>query len=466
MKFWQKIFLGTFIIFIIIFDAGVYVIASYSNNFNRQREADSSIREQEVILSSFAKSVNNSEKVFSGASQNKERLLAIITPLADYYAPQGVLLALYEHENIVYSNISDIDESLLKLKNPQSKNTMDMISGNKRHMYVASTTPDYPHLVFVYARDISRADDFRRNIGRVFLIINVVVIATLGISVFLLLKYMTRPITKLNMIASEIADGAYDKRVTVTRSDELGKLGQSFNRMADSVEENIVRLTKAVEERQQFVDDLTHEMKTPLTSILGYAEYLQNAKSTEEERIIAVGHLHGAAIRLDNLSVKLLELAFTRGEKLKFQAINVTVLFSGLSETMRPSLASRGITLATYSDIEYVSGDETLLLSMLTNLVENAARASKENDNITVRAYQENCPVIEVMDEGCGIADSEIEKITAPFYRVDKSRSRESGGVGLGLSIVSQIAELHGAKLEIESQLGKGTTVKIYFTTP
>jgi two-component system phosphate regulon sensor histidine kinase PhoR len=103
---------------------------------------------------------------------------------------------------------------------------------------------------------------------------------------------------------------------------------------------------------------------------------------------------------------------------------------------------------------------------MLTNLVENAARASSPGDVITVKARQKDCPVIEVIDTGHGMHSQEIEKITAPFYRIDKSRSRQNGGAGLGLSIVSQIVCLHGAKMEIESRPGEGTIVRICFTTP
>ena len=103
---------------------------------------------------------------------------------------------------------------------------------------------------------------------------------------------------------------------------------------------------------------------------------------------------------------------------------------------------------------------------MLINLVENAARASKPLNTIKVSAFQMETTVIEVKDFGCGIEYGQIQKITAPFYRVDKSRSRRFGGVGLGLSIVSQIAALHGARMEIDSELGVGTTVRIIFATP
>lgn len=465
MKFWQKIFLWTLVIFILAFDAGAYTLTIYSYNFNRQRETENGIREQSIILSSVTSRIANAEAIYTDASNNKERLAAILRPLTDYYKPQGVLLALFDGETEVYSDIEDINQQLLHLESTQNKNIMDGLSGGKRYVFVASQLPGYPYLTFVYARDISQIDDFRKDVSCVFVIMNIIVVVFMGVAIYLLLRYMTRPIDELNKMTTEIAGGAYNKRVALNRADEFGNLGNNFNLMADSVEKNMERLTKTAEDRQQFIDDLSHEMKTPITSILGYTEYLQNARSTEEDCEIAICHLHDAALRLKNLSGKLMELAYLRGEKIKLQSVNVPELLSALTDMTRPIFTDRQLTFNTQTTITEISGDETLLLSMLTNLVENAAKASKPCSTITVRAYKTDYPVIEVSDTGQGMEQSEIHKITIPFYRVDKSRSRKFGGVGLGLSIVSQIVTLHGAQLEIDSIPGAGTTVRIHFAT-
>ncbi len=463
MKFWQKIFLGTLIIFIAAFDAGVYILTTYAYDFNRQRETENGIREQSVIVSSVTGRIANAETIYYDASTNKERLAAILQPLSDYYEPQGVLLGLFDGDTEICSDIGNFDKRLLELNSTQTKNTMDSLSDDRRYVFVASQIPEYPHLTFVYARDISRIDAFRKDISRIFLALNIVVIVFMGVSIYLLLRYMTRPIKELNKVTTEIAGGAYEKRAALNRTDEFGSLERNFNLMADSVEKNMEQLKNAAEERQQFIDDLTHEMKTPMTSILGYAEYLQNAKSTCEDREIALANLYDAALRLGNLSEKLTEIAYLRGEKLEMQSVNVNELFDTLSNMTRPVLENRQLTLETHADVAEIKGDETLLISMLTNLVENAARASKALSTIKVSAFMRKTPVIEVKDFGCGIEYSQIQKIVSPFYRVDKSRSRKFGGVGLGLSIVSQIAALHGAELEIDSEPGVGTTVRIIF---
>lgn len=167
--------------------------------------------------------------------------------------------------------------------------------------------------------------------------------------------------------------------------------------------------------------------------------------------------------RLQNLSKELLNLTLLREEKIEFSEINISKLFGDLQVTMQPVFEKRNMKLVTELNAEYVLGDEALLLSLLINLVENAGRASMENGLVIVRSYYNNVPVIEVADHGIGMKQEEIEKITAPFYRVDKSRSRQFGGAGLGMSIVSQIVKLHNAKLEIQSEENVGTVVRVIF---
>ena len=463
MKFWQKIFFGTLVIFMIAFDAGALYLTSHSYNFNRQRETESAVREQTVILSSVSGRIANAETFYPDAPANQERLAAVMRPLAEFYRQQGVLLALFGEVEEMYSDIPiAIDKGILALPNTQSKNTMEATVGGSRHVLIASKLPDYPHLTLIYARNISQIDDFRADIGRVFIILNVSVLVFLGASIFLLLKRLTKPITELQAITAEIAGGAYEKRASADRGDELGALAGSFNRMADSVERQMAQLRKAADEKQQFVDDLTHELRTPLTSILGYAEYLQNAKSTEEERVVAASHLYLMATRLKNLSNKLMDLTFLRGERIEMRPVDVSELFDDLRVLALPLLIPRKVALETTPGARQVCGDETLLLSLLVNLVENASRASKEGGVVKVKAYGGDCPVIEVTDSGRGMEQEDVERITAPFYRVDKSRSREFGGVGLGLSIVSQIVALHGARMEIDSVAGIGTAIRIH----
>lgn len=465
MKFWKKIFLGTLIVFVLFFDFGAYMLTSFAYDYNREREVEIGMREQSLILSSVSSSIFRAEEFDKNILDNKDRLATIVKSLSTYYEDQGVQLGLTQNSDVIYSNISQIDDDILEFSDIGSKNVSDKLINTKRYLFVSSKIPSFPNLTFIYCRDISNIDSFRSDISQYFVIINIIVIVLMSISIWTLLKYLTKPIILLNKATTEIANGSYYKRVKICKSDEIGELAKNFNIMAESIESNMISLKKVAEDKQQFIDDLAHEIKTPITSVIGYSEYLKNTNSSKENQLLALNHLHNSMVRLQNLSNELLKLTLLREEKIPFSPVNIFDLFSELTCTMNPIFEKRNIKLITEVKIDFINGDKILLLSMLINLVENAARASSSNDKVVVRAYYQSSPIIEVIDEGIGMEQEEIEKITEPFYRVDKSRSREFGGAGLGLSIVSRIVILHRAKLIITSKKNKGTTIKVIFTT-
>lgn len=466
MKFWQKAFLGFVFLLVVAFDIGAYILVSYSYNFSLKSETASSVREQTVIQSALINNIAMADKLYSNASTDKKRLASAIEPLANYYSPSSVYLALFMDGIEVYSNTPAIDKKLLKFTNIENRNIVNRHINDKRYLYVASKVPSYKNLYFVYVHDISSLDSFRFEIGHVFAIVSACIYIGLGLSIIIFLKRLMLPVKELNQTTTQIANGDYTRRVKIHSKDEFGELGGTFNIMADSIEEKVAELTKATEDKQQLVDNLAHELKTPLTAILGYSEYLQRAVSNEEDRIKAAGHLQDAADRLKRLSSVLLNMTYLRATGIEPNEVHIAKLFSSLENLVSPLLKEHNLNLEISFDIDTVLGDETLLLSLLTNLVENAVRASEPNKTIKILAYEKEAPIFEVTDSGCGISKEEIEKITEPFYRVDKSRSRDFGGVGLGLSLCKQIVFLHGAALDIASTPGIGTTVRVIFTTP
>ncbi len=461
MKFWQKIFISSIILFVIVFNVGAYFIVSYSYEFTLQREKESSIREQTVILSSINTSIKNYEKALPGAPRDLIILSSIIKPLAEYYSSQNVSLALYKDDKLVYSSAPAIDAELLK--NNGSTKIYNTKVEDKRYLFISSGITDFKNLTFVYVRDISLVDAYKRKVSQFFARISVIVILALSIAYYFIIKNHTNPIKRLNMATKKISNGAFNERVNIKRNDELGELSNTFNAMADSIEEKISELISQAEKRQQFIDNLAHEMKTPLTSILGYSEFLQNAMSSEEERIKAASYIHRSAKQLSILSTQLLDMAFLSNDELKLSELKVKDLLDALKNIVMPLLQHKHLCLKISNELEIIRGNESLILSLLTNLVENAIKASEETETIEIKVFANKNPVFEIIDYGCGMTNDELSKILDPFYRVDKSRSKESGGAGLGLSIVKKIADLHNAKIEISSQVGIGTKVRVTF---
>lgn len=215
-------------------------------------------------------------------------------------------------------------------------------------------------------------------------------------------------------------------------------------------------LREEAERQKRFVAAFTHELKTPMTAILGYADLLRSREIPTEKRRRAADYIYQESNRLESLSRELLLLKLEKGEIL-LCPVSVSAVFNDLSPSF-PEPSFR-LELVKQEDA-VVQADRVLLTALLRNLVLNAAAAEPNDETVTVRC--ERCPDgirLSVEDQGKGIPKNELSRIREPFYRVDKSRARENGGSGLGVSICSMFAQLHGSPLEIESREGKGTRV-------
>lgn len=277
----------------------------------------------------------------------------------------------------------------------------------------------------------------------------------------LILKKELRPLQELNENAKNIAEGFYHQRIVVNRKDEVGQLGENFNKMAEAVEVRTNRLRESEQRKTIFMGDLTHELKTPMTAISGYAQTLLSARISDEDREEALTYIIEQCRRLERLSRKmtnLLELG--QNAELELEEVAIKKLFSSAAMSCEMILKNKKIALQIVEQGEYFIVDFDLMTDVLINLLDNAVKASEEGAKIVLRAT-DRC--IEVQDFGRGIPKDEQNKILEPFYMVDKSRSRKNGGAGLGLALVSLILEKHNIKMSIVSELGEGSRFILKF---
>ncbi len=268
-----------------------------------------------------------------------------------------------------------------------------------------------------------------------------------------------RPLKSLQQNAASIANGVYDKRIAVRGRDEIAELATSFNKMADAVQQHIDAVTATAEERKLLLGALTHELKTPMTSIIGYSESLLKTKLTREQREEATAYINRECSRLERLTQKMMRLiTLTGGEEIVLTDMPASVLLDTVAPTIRNAAARQGVSIDLQEHGATYKMDCDLMASVLINLFDNACAAGAKH--IVIDAAPER---LTVTDDGCGIKREMIERVTQPFFRVDKSRSRKHGNAGLGLALVSRIAELHHATLAIESEEGKGTTMTFHF---
>ncbi len=287
-----------------------------------------------------------------------------------------------------------------------------------------------------------------------------VLAAAILITAFAVRKVL-HPLEALTDATNDMAEGDYTRRVTVETKDELGSLATHFNEMAEAVEQNQRSLQESEERKTLMMGNLSHELKTPMTVIAGYAETLLTTKLTEEQQNEALYYIYTETNRLGRLSNKMMQLlSLSEGDAVEKKDVDVTELFHSVEETMSVKCREHGVQLVTEpGEGGVISSDEDLIRDVLINLVDNAVKASREGGRVWL-AWKEG--VLSVRDEGIGIPEEELETITEPFYMVDKSRSRKEGGAGLGLSITKLILEKLGAGMKIQSRVGEGTTVEVY----
>lgn len=319
-------------------------------------------------------------------------------------------------------------------------------------------------VIIYYLQDISaiyRAIDTLTRIAQLAL---VCCLTLSGIALPLVLRRTLKPLHKLSHMSEQIASGQYALRSELQTGDEVGELSHSFDQMAETVEQKILTLEDAAQRRELLLGALTHEIKTPMTAIIGFSDSLLSMPLSEEERMEAVYEIHEAAVRTEHLNQKMMQLiSMTDCPMLVKRRLSVGALFEQAGNIVAPMLADKHLTLNANIYLDTIEGDNDLLTSLLTNLIDNAIKASDEGKGIMLSAYlYDNWSCLQVTDEGAGIPADKISLVTEPFYRVDKARSRKLGGAGLGLSLCKMIAQAHGGHLEIESKLGSGTTIRAY----
>lgn len=228
------------------------------------------------------------------------------------------------------------------------------------------------------------------------------------------------------------------------------------------LERSIENLENVASRREEFIGSFAHELKTPLTAIIGYADMLRSKDMNPKSRFTAAGYIFSEGKRLEALSLKLMDIIVAGHRDFELRRYEVGYFIRSVAAVTVPSLSSEGITLDMRWEPGYIEVEPDLFKTLVINLVDNARKASRKNSVIELYGKVENGGyALYVRDHGRGMPKEELSKITEPFYMIDKSRSRAQNGAGLGLALCQRIAELHVTKLEYESEEGRGTTVRV-----
>lgn len=473
MKLWHKVFLCTFILFEILFNASSFYLIEHNFNQNLKKEVDRGMSEQLIVQSQLQTDwtyVSSLNQQIGTTDNSKNFLKNNAQKYTQYFDGSHVFIEILDDQGTaVFSNFTGkFNGRRAELDGLASGGRQYIIRdiGSKTYLFVSgSMVLDNMNYRFSYIRDISDVYNEKTSQVNLFFKMNIAITIILASCLYALIWFLTRSLRSLNKSAQTIAGGDYTQRVTVLSKDEIGILAKSFNQMAQAVESNVDALELTAKNRQDFINFLTHELKTPLTSIIGYAEFLRTAKYNEEVFFKALTYIYSEGKRLESLSFKLMDLILVGKEKPDKRYEDVLAVCADIEEAIKPQLEKYCITLQVEVAPHMIFIEWDLFMLLCTNLLDNAIKASKPGSRIYLNGYiaEDTQYVLEIRDEGIGIAEEDIAKIFEPFFVVDKARTKANHGAGLGLAICAEIVRLHEGRIEIVSQLGKGTTVRMAF---
>ena len=469
MKFRYKVLLINIIIIALTLSVSGFFIISRQNRIIMDSEIKNSVTENNLIESALEYSLLD---VINDANTNISATLPTLSAriASGMLASNTSLYITYDSKIVFTSNANDTSPSCKLTKSTSFGKKYQLVDEHgKLFIYVVSSVYiNEKNINIITKRNITSTMSMINNNISLFRFFIVVILLISGLIVYITSMLLTRPLEKLNTVTDQFAQGSFTTRSDVNSRDEIGLLSDKFNHMADSVENHIDELNDMLHRRDQFVADFTHEIKTPMTTIIGYADTIRSVELSREEEVTAASYIFSEGKRLEQMSSHLFDLIYLKDGKIPKTLVSTQALGEAVIETMLPSLEKAGLTLDYSFENANILCDSTLIKTAFINLIDNARKASSAGSSITFtgqiitdeignpRSYN-----YIVEDHGIGIAKEDIDRICDEFFMVDKSRSRKEGGAGLGMSLVSAILKEHEAVLKIDSEPGVGTKMSV-----
>ncbi len=332
--------------------------------------------------------------------------------------------------------------------------------------YLATAWPEdsFNGQFVVFAIPVTDVNTTLSNLLLLEIEIGLAVAAATVILALVIIQLGLRPLQKMGGVAGEIAAGDYSRRVApATSRTEIGRLGLALNAMLSQIEAAFEQRAASERRLRRFIADASHELRTPLTSIRGYSEMLRRgASKSPADSDLARRRIEEESVRMSTLVDDMLLIArLDQGRPLETRPVDLQAIASDAAADARAVAPKREITLQAPATV-VVSGDDTRLRQVVGNLVRNALVHTPGASPIEIAVSTQNGTAqLSVVDHGPGLRPEDRGRIFEPFYRADPSRSRDSGGAGLGLSIVNAVVVAHGGRVQVKETSGGGATFEV-----
>ena len=472
MKFWKKIFLYSLILFLLLFNGGGIILIEKIHNENLNTAIKSLMYKYLNVESVMYLNSDYLMDIDVDSESNMKNWIDIIINgyslnNVEQYNTELYSMTNKEIASDLKEKIRGKREEILHAKENEKSFIIRTIN-NKKYAFVSSIVNlKNRDFKLIISKDIQYVYRERINNYKFFIIIDLIMLIILSAGMYIISKKLTNPLVKLSNISKDIAKGKYNIRAEENnKNDEIGVLEHNFNLMIDVIENNIEELKYLNESKQRFIDSLNHEIKTPITSIIGYSELLLKNNVSEEIKIKALKYINSEAKRLETLNSTLLKLTLMREEKKNLSKVDLKDAVISVRNILIYKMKVKNINLDIKIEDIDIWVDKELFEVLLTNIIDNSIKASDTNSIIEIEGYyinDKNEYILKIKDRGIGIPKEDLDKILEPFYMVDKARTRKNNGIGLGLSICSEICNMHNISLNIKSELNMGSEVILGF---
>lgn len=437
---------------------GGYMLISYFYDITMEREIEAAVEQYQynkfVVQANL---ITRGEAWFTGAADGAYDIGSMVSDMSG-------MTALYTMDGTkLFSEFpakADVSELLRDVAENEVCYRFYTI-GDRNYLLMAGIVSHGGTGVYlVTGTDVERVSGQQEQMITKFGIVYGVTTGIGSLLIFGLSHLLTKPVKKLTEATKKIADGNYSERVADGGADEVGQLARNFNRMALAVEEKVQELSDSARQKEDFVANFAHELKTPLTSMIGYADRIYHKEMPREEQRRAAWYIWNEGMRLEALSHKLMDMTVLDHKDFVLQETEAKDLLRELTADTEYLMTEKGALLRYSAEPAYIEVEYDLFKTLYLNLIDNALKAGATEVQVTGRRHGPEY-VIQVTDNGNGIPAQEIQRITEAFYMVDKSRSRKQHGAGIGLALAERIAQIHGSTLEFESDGTSGTTVSM-----
>ena len=417
---------------------GMALVVSRSFALTMERERARALGEEAAIARALTLETAEGNVGRSAASTLQTR-----------YGSNELTIYLLQNGETITGEALPTVQKLPELLNTETRATL--LDGVSEQLLIAHALDG--EITLLTALDVSPVYALRRELLRGAAALGLIGLALAGALAIWISGVLTRPLSQLADAAAKLADGDYAAPLPAAKNDEMNALIRAFSRMSAAIDERETALRTQAEERQALIDALAHEMRTPLTAILGGARLLQQSRLSGSQQSELLDTMAREASRLSTMDERLLLLTRLDHEAPAFAPFD--------SQAMAREALSVFDGVRLEGDDAVFVGERELTILLLRNLVVNAQRAGgKEAVRVTLHPDG-----FDVTDYGCGMTKEQIARAFEPFYKADKARTRSAGGAGLGLPLCRKIARLHHGELHMESEIGRGTRVCYRFDT-